>query len=236
MNRFFATLFVTLLLLLPARFTLADLNADVNAILHEKLLTKSDVGIEIVKLSSGKDRSTTIFRHNSEIPLIPASNLKIATTSAFLEKLGPNFKFRTLLVRRGDDLILVGDGDPSLGDAEMLRKVGWDATTVFSNWAETIKKQGITSVANVAVDDSVFDENFVSTDWPAKQQHLRYQAEVGGMNLNANCLDFYLRISDGSSVVAYLTNPSTQYATIRNSCMLGRQNSVWLSREPGGNS
>ena len=31
--------------------------------------------------------------------------------------------------------VLVGDGDPTFGDAELLKKVNWTPTTVFANWA-----------------------------------------------------------------------------------------------------
>jgi D-alanyl-D-alanine carboxypeptidase len=59
------------------------------------------------------------------------------------------------------DLFLIGDGDPTMGDAELLKKVGWDVDTVFIKWAEELKKRGVTSVRNVYVDDSVFDEEFI---------------------------------------------------------------------------
>src|SRR5438034_5831157 len=118
----------------------------------------------------------------------------------------------------------------------MLRKSNWDVTTLFATWADELKKQNITSVGNVLVDDSVFDENFVHRNWPVKQQHLRYATQVGGLNLNANCLDFFLKIGNAGETVSYATDPETAYATIRNTCVTARQNSVWLSREPGGNS
>src|SRR5262245_18332092 len=109
MNRF-SSFVIIVPVLLSTPILRADLDSDVRAVLHDKVLAKAEAGIEVVKLGSSKSRSPILFRHNSDIPLMPASNLKIATTSAFLDKLGPNFKFRTLLLRRGADLILVGDG------------------------------------------------------------------------------------------------------------------------------
>jgi D-alanyl-D-alanine carboxypeptidase/D-alanyl-D-alanine-endopeptidase (penicillin-binding protein 4) len=235
MNRIKSATIVVTLLFSSARLC-ADLTSDVNAILRDKVLAKADVGVQIVRLGSTREKSTVVFRHNSDTPLIPASNLKIATSSAFLEKLGPDFKFRTLLLLRGEDLVLVGDGDPTLGDAEMLRKTDWDVNTLFIQWAELLKKQHITAIRNVIVDDSVFDEEFVHPNWSAKQQHLRYVAQVGGVNLNSNCLDFFLKVGASGETVGYSIDPATQYASIRNTCQTGRQNSVWLSREPGGNA
>src|SRR5216110_3145072 len=141
--RVFIYFLALLALPLIGRAARADLNGDIRSILQDKILAKAEVGIEIVRLTPEKpgEKSPVLFRHNSDIPLIPASNLKLLTTSAALEKLGPNFRFRTMLARRGEDVILIGDGDPTFGDAELLKKVGWDVDTVFKNWSETLKKQ-----------------------------------------------------------------------------------------------
>lgn len=212
----------------------ADLTEDVRALLRDKIFAKSEIGVEIVKLSG--ETPQTVFKHNSDIPLIPASNLKLITTAAALDKLGADFQFRTLLVQRGNDLILVGDGDPTLGDAEMLRKSGWDVETVFASWADGLKKLGITSIDNLYVDDSVFDQQFAHPSWPADQLHKRYVAQVGGVNLNANCVDFYLRPNGTGQRVAYVTKPATGYVNVTNECIGASENAVWLSRVLGGNS
>ena len=129
----------------------ADLSSDVSAVLGEKLLAKVKTGIEIVKLGDNAETSVVLYTHNAADQYVPASNLKVVTTSAALDALGADFKFRTLLVQHGEDLVLIGDGDPTLGDAEFLRKVGWDATTVFRNWAEAMAKRGLKGVRNVIV-------------------------------------------------------------------------------------
>ena len=214
----------------------ADLNADIAAVLKDKTLHKAEVGVEIVRLGDTPQGDKAIFKHNSEIPLIPASNLKLVTTSDAIETLGPDFKFRTLLLKHNKDLILIGDGDPSMGDAALLRKLGWDVTTVFKNWAEELKKNNLMSFDRLVVDDSIFDQEFIHPHWPAEQAHLRYVAQVGGLNLNANCVDFYLRVTAPGETVKYLANPTTNYINVTNSCVTGGDNAVWLSRMPGGNN
>jgi D-alanyl-D-alanine carboxypeptidase/D-alanyl-D-alanine-endopeptidase (penicillin-binding protein 4) len=212
----------------------ADLTEDVRALLRDKSLAKAEVGVEIVRLSP--QGSQPVFKHNSDIPLIPASNLKLVTTAAALEKMGADFEFKTLLVQRGNDLILVGDGDPTLGDVEWLKKAGWDVDTVFKSWAEGLKKLGITSIDNLYVDDSIFDQQFAHPNWPADQLHKRYVAQVGGVNLNANCVDFYLRPNAAGQRVTFGTIPTTSYINVTNECTSGGENAVWLSRVLGGNS
>jgi D-alanyl-D-alanine carboxypeptidase/D-alanyl-D-alanine-endopeptidase (penicillin-binding protein 4) len=212
----------------------ADLPGDIRSVLGDKYLQKVQTGIYIVRLDGG-GKSNVLYERSASNLFIPASNLKIITASAALDTLGPDFKFRTLLVQRGNDLALVGDGDPTLGDAEMLRKVGWDVDTVFRNWAEQLKKRNITSVGRVLVDDSVFDEQFLHPSWPTDQEHKRYVAQVGGLNLNANCIDFYVRPGAFGAVVDYAMNPATRYVSVRNTCATGNENAIWLARQPGTN-
>ena len=213
----------------------ADLKSEVASVLAQKSLRHGAVGIQIVQLGDTDAQDVLILDHHGHEPRIPASNLKLLSTSAALSKFGPDFKFRTVLMMRGNDLVLVGDGDPTLGDAEYLRTVGWGTTTVFQAWAKQLVARGITTVGDVIVDDSVFDEQFVHPRWPADQQHKRYVAQVGGVNLNANCIDFYIRGGASGSVVGYTTDPVTRYADVRNACVAGNQNAIWLSRELGGN-
>lgn len=221
--------------LLSPGIVLADLTSDIRGILTEKLIGRDQVGVEIIRLGVSPSQSTTIYQLKATTPRIPASNLKIVTTATAVEKLGADFSFKTTLVKRNQDIAMIGDGDPTLGDAEMLKKVGWGVDTVFKAWAERLKAQGITEVRNVYVDDSIFDENFMHPNWPADQEHKRYVAQVGGVNLNANCIDFYLRTTGGGQVVNYSIEPNTAYANIRNTCLTGGENAVWLSRQLGTN-
>jgi len=208
----------------------ADLGADIRLALQDKVLAKARVGVEIVKLGATVDQCKSIYQLNPSATLIPASNLKLVTTAAALDRFGADFKFKTLLVRIDSDLALVGDGDPTLGDAEMLRKVGWGVTTLFVKWAEELKRRGVTSVGDVIVDDSIFDQTFAHSNWPVDQLQKRYVAQVGGVNLNANCLDFIINPTAGGKIVSYVLDPPTRYVTVRNTCVSGNQNKIYLTR------
>src|SRR6185437_3835376 len=122
--------FLAIVLILPA-FARADLPADIRTILHDKYLNKVQIGISIVRIGQTPESNTSIYRSDSDLPLIPASNLKLLTTSAFLDRLGADFKFHTRLLTKDGDVFLIGDGDPTFGDADLLKKLGWDVTTVF---------------------------------------------------------------------------------------------------------
>ncbi len=218
----------------------ADVSGDIAAVLRSKDLNKVEVGVMVAQLGESADATRIIFRSDSDIPLIPASNLKLITTAAALDQLGGDFKFRTTFALRdrgdsGRDVVVFGDGDPTLGDVEMLKAVGWGTTTVFDGWAEQLKKRGVTNVADVVVDDSVFDTEFVHPHWPANQIHLRYSAGVGGLNLNANAVDFYLTVGGVGQTVSYVTDPDTRYINVKNTCVRGNENAIWLTRKADSN-
>ncbi|MEO6436206.1 MAG: D-alanyl-D-alanine carboxypeptidase/D-alanyl-D-alanine-endopeptidase [Tepidisphaeraceae bacterium] len=225
---------IFLLVAVLAATARADLTGDIRTILRDKYLNGAEVGIAVARLDEG-GTTDVLYRAESDIPLIPASNLKLLTTSAFLDRLGADFKFRTLLLHKDGDLFLIGDGDPTLGDVEMLKKVGWDVDTVFKTWAEELKKRNITTVRNVIVDDSVFDEEFIHPNWLERYRHQRYAAQVGGVNLNANCIDIWVRASAPGALANYTLNPDTRYVTVKNQCVTGRDNAVGVIRPLGKN-
>ena len=221
-----------LLTLIPAP-ACADLVGDVRAILRDEYFNKADVGIAVARL--GEDSADIVYRFDSDIPLIPASNLKLLTSAAFLDRFGPDFKFRTLLLHKEGDLYLIGDGDPTLGDVEMLKKVGWEVDTVFKTWADELKKRNITSVRNVVVDDGVFDEQFTHPNWLPRYLHQRYAAQVGGVNLNANCIDIWVKATSRGAPVQYMLNPDSRYVNVKNDARTGVRNAVGATRPPDRN-
>jgi serine-type D-Ala-D-Ala carboxypeptidase/endopeptidase (penicillin-binding protein 4) len=223
------------LCLVAAAPSRADLSGEVRAVLNDKYLAKAKAGVAIAKLTEGSDKASIVFASNATSPLIPASNLKLITTAAALDRFGPDFKFRTHLVLKGDDLYFIGDGDPTLGDAEMLKPLGWDVTTIFKIWADELKRRNVAHVKNFYVDDSVFDEQFLHPNWPIDQEHLRYVAQVGGINLNANCVDFIIRRSSYGEPVSAARNPDTQYINLKNVCLTGDRDAIALVRARGTN-
>ena len=207
----------------PAR---ADLASEVDAALHDPALARAAVGVQVVRLGPTPGSAAgarVVYRHDAGLPLTPASNLKLLTTSAALDRFGPGFAFRTRLVLHGRDLILVGDGDPALGDAELVTRFGGDVDTVFKQWAAALPGLGIKSVDRVTVDDTVFDSaELFNPDWPADQRLNRYEAEVAGVNLNANCLDVFVRPTTIGRPVVVRANPATAYAPVTDDCLTGR--------------
>jgi D-alanyl-D-alanine carboxypeptidase/D-alanyl-D-alanine-endopeptidase (penicillin-binding protein 4) len=105
-----------------------------------------------------------IYTHNASLPLLPASNEKLAVTYAALTALGPSFTIETDVLGSGEqvgstwqgDLVLKGYGDPTLSS--------WDLTLL----ARQVRADGITSVSGaVAGDESWFDARRTAPGWKA---------------------------------------------------------------------
>ena len=68
------------------------------------------------------DRGQLLADVNGALPRVPASNQKLVSTAFALDRLGPDFRLRTQLLRHPDgSMEIVGEGDPDLSIAEMQR-------------------------------------------------------------------------------------------------------------------
>jgi PBP4 family serine-type D-alanyl-D-alanine carboxypeptidase len=92
----------------------------------QKIMTRpefahSNFGIEFYDLDTGK----VVYSLNPEKLFVPASTTKLLTEGTVLAKLGPDYRFHTVIYRTGPidkhgtlkgDLILVASGDPNLSN------------------------------------------------------------------------------------------------------------------------
>jgi serine-type D-Ala-D-Ala carboxypeptidase/endopeptidase (penicillin-binding protein 4) len=212
--------------------TAAPLASSLNALMGDPSVKGAQVSINIVEITP--NGPTELYSHNPSLPLAPASNVKLLTTGAAFEKYGPKAAFRTLLYRAGNDLIVVGSGDPALGDPKLCAEAGWTVTTLFQQWAGQLQKVGVKSYGDLIVDDSVFDQQFIHPAWPEDQLLSWYEAPVGGLNFNDNCLDWLPTVT-ARGVGAQLIPPTT-YVSLTNKAKRGGETRAWLWRPSDHNT
>ena len=111
-----------------------------------------------VDLVTGK----RLYARNLHLPLIPASNEKLAVTYASLLALGPSFRFSTDVLGEGEldgtlwrgDVVLKGYGDPTLSTLDLL------------SLASQLRTQGIRRVTGQVIgDESFFDAKRMGPGW-----------------------------------------------------------------------
>ena len=121
--------------------------------LHVPHVSLGATGAVAVDLATGQ----TIYSRNASLPLLPASNEKLAVTYGALTALGPAFRIETdVLQDDSGDLILKGYGDPTLSSAQL------------SVLARQVRAAGVLTVTGkVLGDESWFDTRRTALGWKA---------------------------------------------------------------------
>lgn len=172
------------------------------------------------------------YASNADLPLKPASVQKLFVTAAALEHFPADFALETRLLRSGEELWIIGGGDPGLGDPRLLDRSGLTLDGLLEQWAQQIAQAfDGAPVARIVLDDSVFDDQLRHPDWPDSQQLRWYQAPVCGLVLNDNCVDAALRVS-GPTVEVRLTPPLPP-TFVRNDLRLGSPHKPTVTRQAG---
>lgn len=210
----------------------ADLAKRIDSIVGRKSQRKVQFSVQIIKADSGK----TVYRRDATKALIPASNMKIIISGAALKYLGPKYKYQTKVGLCNDTLVIVGSGDPLLGDEVTDTKYGRKPGWIFEDIISVLKEKRIKGIKDVIVDSSIFDDQRVHTSWRKEELNRPYACEVSGLNYNGNCIEVTARTVKGK--VELSVTPATGYVKIINKCKptSKRRNTVWCARPAGTNT
>jgi D-alanyl-D-alanine carboxypeptidase/D-alanyl-D-alanine-endopeptidase (penicillin-binding protein 4) len=192
--------------------------------LKSKALRGADVGVVVYDLVARE----MVFTHHPDLPLIVASNNKLVTTAAALERLGPDFQFRTTVAAAGrrtaegtlrGNLLIIGRGDPSISGRFHKGRV----TAVLERWAKALADAGIERVrGDVLADDSYFDGEFTHPGWP-KRHAAWYCAQVCALSMNDSCVDLAVFPGEHRGDRARVAvQPPTSYVDLYNGCTTSR--------------
>ncbi len=136
-----------------------------------------DGAVLLVDTHAPQGRPRELYAHNAEKLYVPASILKIVTSEAALEFLGPDFRFKTdFLLTKTNDLWIVGYGDPYLVSEELVVIV------------RELQKRGLKEVRHLYIDDSYFEANLILDG--NTQTRALYDAYNGAFSVNFNTVSF----------------------------------------------
>jgi serine-type D-Ala-D-Ala carboxypeptidase/endopeptidase (penicillin-binding protein 4) len=216
----------------------------------DKILAGSDArrgiwGIEVVDLQSG----ALLYERNAEKLFIPASNMKMFTTAAALEKLGPGYSFHTTVETdappdaqgRVANLYLVGRGDPDLGPRTFpysYHGPAQPADLFLQQMADQLKARGVREVTgNLIADVSYFVDQPFAPNWAADDLEWGYGAPVTALAFNDNQLTLDLKPAanvGGAAVASF--SPIADYYLVKNRVVTGATGTepdYHLERRPG---
>jgi serine-type D-Ala-D-Ala carboxypeptidase/endopeptidase (penicillin-binding protein 4) len=156
-----------------ARFDRDGLSAQLTQIV-EQIDDEARVSVHVRDLDSNR----VLFDYFGDTPLNPASNLKIVTSSAALELLGPDYRFQTRVYRQGRALYLKGEGDPVLHYEDLL-----DIARLVDDNVD------LASIETLYVDDSVFSPRRFGPGYAEGGPGYAYEAPSGALSLGFNSVE-----------------------------------------------
>ncbi|MFN0109925.1 MAG: D-alanyl-D-alanine carboxypeptidase/D-alanyl-D-alanine-endopeptidase, partial [Blastocatellia bacterium] len=211
--------------------TIAELQARIAALLDQPKFAAARFGVLVKSGGAGQDK--VIFERDADKAFMPASNMKLYTSSAALDAFGPEFKIKTSVyatkpIKTGrvkGDLILYGRGDPNLSarfegdnpDKYDDHKPA-DKIALIEKLADQIKAAGVKTITgNLIGDDSFFADDLIGPGWEWDDLQFYYGAEVSALTVNDNCVTFTVKpaakIGDKPTITV---QPQTDYVKVIN--------------------
>ena len=198
--------------------------------LADSVMSNASVSFIVADADSGK----VIFSYNPIQSLIPASTMKLLTSSAALELLGPEYTFRTAVGYTGEisrsgvlkgDVVIRGGGDPTLG-SEYFAEHYKDFVSV---WTEDLKKHGIKRIrGKVITDDSCYDYEPAAPRWMWEDLGLDYGAGVYGLSVFDNSCKIRIKSNLGNKAVELIDiTPDLRGVTFTNRLSANGNSENW---------
>jgi len=190
----------------------------------DSLLINAVVGILAVD-QNGRE----IASWNPDMPLLTASTMKTITTGLGYEVLGPDYRFSTRVAYDGriengvlyGNLYIVGGADPTLGSRDTI---AIPVDTIFSAWAEAVKKAGIRRIGGrIVADDRIYEEESIPTSWSYGNIGYDYGSGTSGLSFCENLTYFEIEAGEvvGDPVRITPIGPYSPYMTYINEVTTG---------------
>jgi len=207
--------------------TRAELLARIEEIVRQPALEPGFFVVKIVSLDTGN----VIYEQSANKFVRPASNMKLYTVAAALDRLTPDYHFMTSVYakERPDDgkikgdLTIYGRGDPSLA----ARFNNGDYFKGINDLADRIVTAGVKRVKGDLVgDESWFNGAPLGSGWEWDDLLWSYGAQVSALTVNDNAID--LTIKPGEKVgapVVITSGPPATFMTITNRAITGPRGS-----------
>lgn len=194
-------------------------SSPLDAFLSAEPLKSATVGILVVNNS----KNDTIINFNSGKSLIPASLMKLVSTSTALELLDPNFKFATKIYtnsRSAQDgtlhgkLIINAAGDPTLASNYFEIK----PEMVFEVITQTLLQQNIHKIeGGIETNISIFDTQVIPPGWSWEDIGNYYAPPTYSLAFRDNTYEIHLKSGAPGSLVEVM-NTTPEIKNLRLEC------------------
>jgi D-alanyl-D-alanine carboxypeptidase/D-alanyl-D-alanine-endopeptidase (penicillin-binding protein 4) len=221
----------------PESTAIERLREDLRAIFTAANVNHAHWGVHVVSLRNGE----TLFDLDARKFFIPASNEKIVTTAIAAERLGWDYRFTTRILATGPisptgslngDLIVIGDGDPSINPRHPAR---WQ---VFDDWAAALRDRGLRKITgNLIADDDRFAEPGWGAGWAWDDMQYGYSAQVTALQFNENEVEVIVGpgIEPGAPAIIATSPAGSGVFTVNlvTTVEAGSESRIDIDRQPG---
>lgn len=163
----------------------------------------------------------TLYSRNAGKLFMPASNMKLVTSSVAVAQLGMDYRWRTSLVARGavrngvllGDLVVVGRGDPSVSDHALH-----DAMIVMNGLADSLAAKGIKTIrGRVVAGGDAFPGPTLGFGWAWDDLEDDYSAPIDELLFNEGIYDIHLTAAATGRHrrVTFVTSPTKTTPVVR---------------------
>ena len=195
-----------------------ELKKRVEAVTARGALGSGWWGIEVRSLRTGK----VIYALNAQRNFTPASTMKLVTTAAAIDALGPDARLRTTVETAGrldafgrilGDVYLVGRGDPSL----TAGSGGGRVTAPLEDLAQALQAVGVRRIEGRLIgNDGYFPGPRRAERWNWADLVWCYGTEVSALAFNDNCAELTAAPGERAGDPARVDrSPATQYFRVR---------------------
>lgn len=175
----------------------ASILLSINFLLTHPITGQANMSVYVQNMQTGEVIDS--YRADHVVP--PASVMKLLTTGAALEILGPGYRFPTVLEYTGTiengvlhgNLYIHGSCDPSLG---------WKGRTGFlDQWLKAVQKAGITTIdGGIIADMTMLDGEAQNPNWLCEDAGNYYAPGIFALNYYGNTMNIVLQSGEPGTV------------------------------------
>jgi serine-type D-Ala-D-Ala carboxypeptidase/endopeptidase (penicillin-binding protein 4) len=190
----------------PPILTMENLPLELDSLLQEPEVAGAQISLHVVRVSDGK----VLYAKNENELRVPASTIKLFTTAAALDELGPDYRFKTEIYGSAPNagiiagnIHLKGYGDP------------WLVPERFWYFANRLKYSGVTQIdGDIIVDESYFGGPAIAAGQEQDSSSSAYMAPAGALSVGFNAVLVHILPTVAGQPARIAIEPSSDNITV----------------------
>lgn len=199
------------------------LPALLDTLLNDPEVADAQISLHVVRVSDGQ----VLYAKNENELRVPASTIKLFTTAAALDELGPDYRFKTEIYGPAasagivpGDIHLKGYGDP------------WLVPERFWYFANRLKYAGVTQInGDIIVDETYFDGPDTAAGHEQDTSSSAYMAPAGALSVGFNAVLVHILPTTAGQPARIAIEPESDYVTVEGSVTTSERTRTSVSVE-----